>query len=158
MSEILLEARKIRKSFGALLATDDVDFDVRAGETHAVIGPNGAGKTTFIKQLSGGDVPLRRDGLALRYIRNLIPRAPGSNADREFPRHADTRHVVYDIDPGLGIGPAMLNREIQRVVPRPGARSYDANPVFAELTGKIRAPVMSGGSECSPLRAHASVS
>ena len=53
MSEILLETKKIRKSFGALLATDSVDFDVREGETHAVIGPNGAGKTTFIKQLSG---------------------------------------------------------------------------------------------------------
>ena len=53
MSENLLETKQIKKSFGALLATDAVDFDVRAGETHAVIGPNGAGKTTFIKQLSG---------------------------------------------------------------------------------------------------------
>jgi hypothetical protein len=35
-----------------------------------------------------------------------------------------------------------LNREIPRVVPAPGARSYDANPVFAELTGEIRVPVM----------------
>ena len=53
MSERLLETKQIRKSFGALVATDGVDFDVREGETHAVIGPNGAGKTTFIKQLSG---------------------------------------------------------------------------------------------------------
>jgi branched-chain amino acid transport system ATP-binding protein len=64
MSEILLETRKIRKSFGALLATDDVDFDVREGETHAVIGPNGAGKTTFIKQISG---ELRPDGGRVRF-------------------------------------------------------------------------------------------
>jgi branched-chain amino acid transport system ATP-binding protein len=49
----LLETHQLRKSFGALIATDSVDFDVREGETHAVIGPNGAGKTTFIKQLSG---------------------------------------------------------------------------------------------------------
>jgi branched-chain amino acid transport system ATP-binding protein len=49
----LLETRKLRKSFGALVATDGVDFDVQEGETHAVIGPNGAGKTTFIKQISG---------------------------------------------------------------------------------------------------------
>jgi branched-chain amino acid transport system ATP-binding protein len=53
MTDPLLEARALRKAFGALVATDQVDFDVRAGETHAVIGPNGAGKTTFIKQLSG---------------------------------------------------------------------------------------------------------
>ena len=53
MNNTLLEVRKLSKAFGALVATDSVDFDVRAGETHAVIGPNGAGKTTFIKQLSG---------------------------------------------------------------------------------------------------------
>ena len=53
MNEILLETKQIKKSFGALVATGGVDFDVRRGETHAIIGPNGAGKTTFIKQLSG---------------------------------------------------------------------------------------------------------
>jgi len=60
----LLETRQLRKSFGALLATDHVDFDVREGETHAVIGPNGAGKTTFIKQLSG---ELRPDAGQVRF-------------------------------------------------------------------------------------------
>jgi branched-chain amino acid transport system ATP-binding protein len=49
----LLATRGLHKSFGALVATDGVDFEVREGETHAVIGPNGAGKTTFIKQISG---------------------------------------------------------------------------------------------------------
>ena len=53
MTSPLLETRQLHKSFGALIATDRVDFDVREGETHAVIGPNGAGKTTFLKQLSG---------------------------------------------------------------------------------------------------------
>jgi len=53
MSSPLLEVRGLAKSFGALRATDGIDFDVREGETHAVIGPNGAGKTTFISQLSG---------------------------------------------------------------------------------------------------------
>ena len=49
----MLEARALVKSFGALRASDGIDFDVREGETHAVIGPNGAGKTTFISQLAG---------------------------------------------------------------------------------------------------------
>jgi branched-chain amino acid transport system ATP-binding protein len=49
----MLEVRGLTKSYGALRASDGIDFDVRAGETHAVIGPNGAGKTTFIGQLAG---------------------------------------------------------------------------------------------------------
>ena len=73
MSEILLETKKLKKSFGALLATDSVDFDVREGETHAVIGPNGAGKTTFIKQLSG---ELRPDSGAIRFAGEDITALP----------------------------------------------------------------------------------
>jgi len=53
MSNALLEVRDLRKSFGALRASDDISFDVGQGETHAIIGPNGAGKTTFISQLAG---------------------------------------------------------------------------------------------------------
>jgi branched-chain amino acid transport system ATP-binding protein len=49
----MLEVRGLTKNFGALRASDGINFDVRDGETHAVIGPNGAGKTTFISQLSG---------------------------------------------------------------------------------------------------------
>src|SRR5204863_1448665 len=48
----MLEVRGLTKTFGALRASDGIDFDVRDGETHAVIGPNGAGKTTFISQLA----------------------------------------------------------------------------------------------------------
>jgi branched-chain amino acid transport system ATP-binding protein len=55
----MLKVRGLTKSFGALRASDGIDFDVREGETHAVIGPNGAGKTTFISQLAGD---LRPDG------------------------------------------------------------------------------------------------
>jgi len=98
---------------------------------------------SVVKYLAGGDVPLRVEGLALRYLQDLSPRDAGPAHAREFARHADTRHIVYDIDPGLGVDAATLNREIPRVVPAPGARSSDVNPVFAKLTGKIRVPVMS---------------
>jgi branched-chain amino acid transport system ATP-binding protein len=49
----LLTVEGLTKNFGALRASDGIDFDVAEGETHAVIGPNGAGKTTFIGQLAG---------------------------------------------------------------------------------------------------------
>ena len=57
MSEPVLETRNLRKSFGALLACDDVSIDLRPGEIHAVIGPNGAGKSTLIAQICGGLIP-----------------------------------------------------------------------------------------------------
>src|SRR6266849_7433603 len=59
MNNVLLEVRGLTKSFGALLASDDIDLEVREGETHAIIGPNGAGKTTLISQLAGNLLPDR---------------------------------------------------------------------------------------------------
>ncbi|WP_134499234.1 ABC transporter ATP-binding protein [Microvirga pakistanensis] len=53
MADSLLELRSLRKTYGALFVTDNVDLSVRPGELHAVIGPNGAGKTTLIHQISG---------------------------------------------------------------------------------------------------------
>ena len=51
--EVLLDVRGLRKSFGAVAATQNVDLTVRAGEIHALIGPNGAGKSTLITQICG---------------------------------------------------------------------------------------------------------
>jgi branched-chain amino acid transport system ATP-binding protein len=79
MTEILLETKQIRKAFGALQATDGVDFDVREGETHAVIGPNGAGKTTFIKQVSG---ELQPDSGSIRFAGEDITHLPAPKRSR----------------------------------------------------------------------------
>jgi len=49
----LLEAHGISKSFGAVEALVDVDFDVAAGEVVALVGDNGAGKSTLIKAIAG---------------------------------------------------------------------------------------------------------
>ncbi|MFB6223895.1 MAG: ABC transporter ATP-binding protein [Haloarcula sp.] len=51
----MLEARNLRKSFGELVATDDItlEFGKEDGELVFIVGPNGAGKTTFINLLTG---------------------------------------------------------------------------------------------------------
>jgi branched-chain amino acid transport system ATP-binding protein len=53
VTDAMLRLEGLRKNFGALVVTDDLTFDVRPNELHAVIGPNGAGKTTLINQISG---------------------------------------------------------------------------------------------------------
>ena len=49
----LLEARALRKTFGGLVAVDDVSFALAAGEIVGLIGPNGAGKSTTFNLLTG---------------------------------------------------------------------------------------------------------
>jgi branched-chain amino acid transport system ATP-binding protein len=49
----LLLAEKVRKEFGGLVATNDVDFTIPPGAIVSLIGPNGAGKTTFFNMLTG---------------------------------------------------------------------------------------------------------
>src|SRR6266568_3503122 len=51
--EPILKMRGISKSFGAVRALTDVDFEVYAGEVVGLVGDNGAGKSTLIKAISG---------------------------------------------------------------------------------------------------------
>ncbi|MFP4032151.1 MAG: ABC transporter ATP-binding protein [Desulfococcaceae bacterium] len=53
MADPLLRVEGLRKRFGAVQASHDVNLSVAAGEIHALIGPNGAGKTTVLNQLTG---------------------------------------------------------------------------------------------------------
>jgi ABC-2 type transport system ATP-binding protein len=51
--DAVLHCTGLRKTYGDLVAVDDVGFEVVPGETYGLLGPNGAGKTTTISMLSG---------------------------------------------------------------------------------------------------------
>lgn len=49
----LLSTQGLTRRFGGLVAVNEVDLDIQAGQVHAILGPNGAGKSTLINLLSG---------------------------------------------------------------------------------------------------------
>lgn len=49
----IVQVEKLRKTYGATVAVDEVSFEVKAGEIFGMVGPNGAGKTTTIECLEG---------------------------------------------------------------------------------------------------------
>lgn len=51
--KIILEARNLRKTFGAFVAVEGVSFELRSGECLGLLGPNGAGKTSTIRMVYG---------------------------------------------------------------------------------------------------------
>jgi ribose transport system ATP-binding protein len=77
----VLAVKAVAKRFGGVHALRGVDFDLRAGEVHALIGENGAGKSTLIKVLAGlhrpsaGHVELR--GLAVSFFTPLDAQRAG---------------------------------------------------------------------------------
>ena len=78
MADALLSVRGLRKAFGALVVTDDLDLDIARGETLAVIGPNGAGKSTLVAQLAGD---VRPDAGTIAFAgRSILTDAPDVRA------------------------------------------------------------------------------
>jgi ABC-2 type transport system ATP-binding protein len=56
-----IEAARLRKEFGRIVAVDDISFSVRTGEVLGFLGPNGAGKTTTMRMLTGYLRPTKGD-------------------------------------------------------------------------------------------------
>jgi branched-chain amino acid transport system ATP-binding protein len=69
----MLKITGLRKTFGSLVATEDIDLTVAPGEALGIIGPNGAGKTTLFNLIAGGFTPdageIRLNGRDITFAR-----------------------------------------------------------------------------------------
>ncbi|HZO40465.1 MAG TPA: hypothetical protein VFE97_14685 [Methylomirabilota bacterium] len=92
---------------------------------------------------AGNDLPMRLQGLKRRYLLNMMHR-PRDVENDPSPgiRAASTGHIRYRIDPGLGLTADELNARVRRIQPAKDARSPSANPVYAERTGRLKAPLI----------------
>lgn len=74
MRDTILSMKKIDKRFTGVHALKGVDFELRAGEIHALVGENGAGKSTMMKALTG---IFPKDSGEIRYLgKTYNPRGP----------------------------------------------------------------------------------
>jgi len=91
----------------------------------------------------GHDLPLRLEGLRSRYLLNMLYRAHDlDNEPNPGLRGASTAHIRYRIDPGLGLTEDELNARVRRLQPAKDSRSPTVNPVYAERTGRLQAPLL----------------
>ncbi len=110
--QTVLSARNLVKKYGKVVAIDNADFDLRAGEILAVIGDNGAGKSTLIKAVSGA---VRPDAGEIR-----LDGQPTTFANPQAARDAgiETVYQQLALSPALSIADNMfLGREIRREGP-----------------------------------------
>lgn len=59
MNDVILRVKELTKHYAMVKALDNITFEVRRGEVHALCGENGAGKSTFIKLLTGANEPTK---------------------------------------------------------------------------------------------------
>jgi ABC-type sugar transport system ATPase subunit len=137
--EALLTVAGLSKSFPGVRALDAVDFDVRAGEIHALVGENGAGKSTLVKVLGGGVVPdagdVRLAGTALRLGHPLASRESG----------IDVIYQEFTLVPELSAAANIfLGREPGRVVLRTAQMHRDAQAILDALGALVDADALVG--------------
>jgi len=142
MSAPLLEARGIKKAFGAIKALDGVDVTVGAGSIHGIIGPNGSGKTTLFNCITGLLKPdsgsVRLDG---RDITSLRPHAIANSGIRRtfqagklVPGMTVMENVMVGINDRIGDSAVDLLRLPFRVSRREGQIRRRANDAL-DLVG-----------------------
>jgi len=111
VDDVVLEMRGIRKEFPGVVANDDVSFDVRRGEVHALLGENGAGKSTLMNILyglyrpDGGEIRLNGKPISFSSAREAIEAGIGM-VHQHFmliPVMTVAENIVLGTEPRKGV-------------------------------------------------------
>jgi iron(III) transport system ATP-binding protein len=108
MTAVRLE--KVRKTFGATVAVDDVDLTIEAGELFFLLGPSGCGKSTLLRLIAGLHEPTA--GRILFNERDVTPlRTEQRNAVMCFQSYALWPHMTVADNVGFGLKVRSAGRE-----------------------------------------------
>jgi simple sugar transport system permease protein len=148
----VLEAAKVSKFFGGVIALEDVSIAVCRGEVVCLLGDNGAGKSTLIKILSGVTVPER--GKILLEGVEIRPRSPRDMLRSGvatvyqdlavFPMMSIARNFIVGTEPTRGWGPfrrldlAAASRMAHRELERIGIELRSTDQIVGTLSGGER--------------------
>jgi len=136
MAEPVLQIAGLRKSFGALAATDGVDLDLRDGEILALIGPNGAGKSTLIAQIAGSLAP--DAGRVMLAGRDMAGMSVAARARAGLGRTFQVSSLAMPLSARANVRIAVQARAPRRFgVVRPVARDAALNAPAEAALGRV---------------------
>jgi simple sugar transport system ATP-binding protein len=113
----------ITKSFPGVVANDDVDFDLRAGEIHSILGENGAGKTTLMNILAGmyqpdkGKIRVRGQTVQIRSPQDSLKLGIGMVYQHFtlIPNLTVLENLMLGFEGGLFLNLKQAARKLQRI-------------------------------------------
>ena len=133
----MIETRQLTKRYGAVLAVDRVDLDVREGDRYGLLGPNGSGKTTLIRMLLGlvfatsGQIEI--DGCPVpRRVAQVLPRIGALIEGPASYSYMSGRANLALLDaagPGPGGGRQTRRARVEEALERVGLAGVDRRPV-----------------------------
>jgi ABC-2 type transport system ATP-binding protein len=100
-SIVVLEVRNLRKTFGPIVAVDNLSFRVDEGSIHGLVGPNGSGKTTTFKSIVGltipdsGEILIEGENLLGRHGHRLRGKIGYSPETIAMPSWLSVREFLY---------------------------------------------------------------
>jgi ABC-2 type transport system ATP-binding protein len=137
-SRPVIDARSLRRSFGATTAIDDLDLRVEAGEVVGLLGHNGAGKTTTVRLLNGLLTPDAgsaevlgldpwKDGPALRARTGVLTEVPALDGRLTAAETLNHHARIHGLDD--------RRRHIERLLDRLGLAGREHEPVVGFSKG-----------------------
>jgi ABC-2 type transport system ATP-binding protein len=129
----MIVTRSVTKSFGAVLAVDSVDLDVRAGDRYGLLGPNGSGKTTLVRMLLGLVYATRGE---IEVLNKILPDVGALVEEPAAYPHLSGRANLRLFDAaGRGGSRRTRHQRIDNALEQVGLGGIDRRPVKAYSLG-----------------------